>query len=364
MEKNKCTLVVDGNWLLMSRLWVVKDYFKIDQTEEDNHRASLELKELMAKSISVTLQKFYGYVDNIVIITEGGSWRKELIRPKTLNTFQYKGNRALAEEINWNLIWETFASFLDTCRGLGITVSQIEGMEGDDLAYYWSRRLNTQGINCIIWSSDQDLLQLVQYKDCVFTAWYNNEKGLGLSDTARETPVDPMEFFLQPMPCVNPLLKTLTKVFKTFYINPGLIVMKKIVCGDSGDNIQSIIRQVKKGKTYRVSEKNWEDVREELHITTLSDFWKNRDRICEKLCDLKGYANVDEVKEEFDYNKKLVWLNSEVIPEDLISKAEGESYSIYEIVNIRNNFKMLSGDKENEEVLEVFKGLENLVSPF
>ena len=360
MTINKCTLIVDGNWLLMSRLWAVKDYFKEDQGPEENQRASQELKELMAKSISITLQKFYGYVDNIIIIGDRSSWRKELDKPKTLAGFNYKGNRTPADGINWDLIWDTATNFFDNCRKLGMTVTRIEGMEGDDLAYYWSRRLNAKGINCIIWSTDQDLLQLAQYRDCIFTAWYNNEKGIGFSDKAQETPVDSIDFFMQPMPCINPLLNTLTKAFKTFYVNPDMIVMKKVICGDSGDNIQSIIRKKKNGKTFRVSEKNWESLRKDMDIQFLGEFWEKRDAICEELCKDKEYDGVEEVKEEFDYNKKLVWLNGEVIPEELISKGDLEDYSIYEIANIRNNFKVLSGDKDNDEVLKVFEGMDEL----
>lgn len=361
MDRNKCTLIVDGNWLLMSRLWIVNNLFAPNQSEEKNRQASMELKELMAKSISVTLQKFHGYVDNIIIIADGGSWRKEVEKPLSLRDVAYKGNRISSSELNWGLIWNTQDEFLLNCKNQGMTITKLEGMEGDDLAYYWSRRLNPQGINCIIWSTDQDLLQLVQYRDCVFTAWYNNEKGLGLSETAKDTPADPLEFFLQPMPCINPLLKNLSKAFKTFYVNPDLIVMKKIICGDSGDNIQSIIRQEKNGKVYKISEKNWENLRTSLGIKTLGDFWGNKDKICKELCRLKKYDNVEEVKGEFEYNKKLVWLNSEVIPENLISKGDGEDYFIYEISNIRNNFKVLSGDKDNDEILKVFGGMEDLL---
>ena len=44
----------------------------------------------------------------------------------------------------------------------GIVVSNHSSIEGDDWIWYWSRRLNEEGTSCIIWSSDNDLKQLVQ----------------------------------------------------------------------------------------------------------------------------------------------------------------------------------------------------------
>lgn len=359
--KNKCTLLVDGNWLLMSRMWVVKDYFSVQNDDSENLRAKNELKELLARSITTTLQKFDKVVDNIVIITDGGSWRKKLEKPKTRTQNIYKGNRVSDSALNWSLIWETLQEFFDNCASIGITVSRVSDMEGDDLVYYWSRKLNSEGINCIIWSSDQDLQQLVQYRDCVFTAWYENKKGLCLPETLKEKTVDPIEFFMTMETCGSSVLDILKKEFLVFYINPDDIVMKKVICGDDGDNILSIIREKKGNKTYKIGKKMWESMQDKMGIKTIREFIKKKDDICNRLCIEKNYSDVDAVKNEFDYNVKLVWLSSEIIPEELIKKADEINYSIYEISNIKNNFKILSGDTEEEDAMKVF---ENMDLPF
>jgi len=356
MLRNKCTLIVDGNWLLMSRVWVLRDRFLKTNDEDQNRGAVEELKSLLARSISVTLQRFGTCVDNIVVVSDGGTWRKKIKKPKSLEDVIYKGNRTSDDTINWNLIWNTAHDFYENCKSLGITYSVIPGFEGDDLVYYWSRRLNNNGINCIIWTTDQDLMQLVQYKDCVFTGWYETKKGLYIHESAQEKPIDPIDFFMSGPVCDTRLLKELKSRVQINYINPDLIVMKKIICGDDGDNIYSIIRQRMGNKIYKVGEKQWDSIRKELNLTTVKEFFRKRDEICESLCEMKKFQNIEQVKEEFDYNRKLVWLNSEVIPEDLIKKGDQFDYSIYDVNVIKNNFKVLSGDPDSDVVKEVFAG--------
>lgn len=357
MNKNKCTLLIDGNWLMMSRLFVVQDYFKIGLSPEEQEIATNQLLELMSRSITTTLQKFDTVVDNIVVVTEGGSWRKQLPKPSSLQDTIYKGNRSLSNTIDWDLIWKSAGQFFDKLKELGITVSKVSGMEGDDMIYYWSRKLNQQGINCIIWSSDQDLQQLVQYRNCVFTIWYENKGGLYLPASLQPQVVDPIEFFMQVEQCGNNIIDILKKNFKATYINPDDIVMKKIICGDSGDNIKSIIRQPKGSKVYKVSEKLWDKVKKNLNISSLKQFISMRDEICDTLIHEKQYGDLTDVKDEFDYNIKLVWLNSEVIPEKLIEQADEIPYNIYEVSNIKMNYKLLCGDDEEDEAMKVFESL-------
>ena len=83
MKKNKCTLIIDGNWLLLSRFSVIGRGFEQDMPEQAKEHAKNELHELMAKSISIVLNRF-SIIDNIVLVTDGGSWRKQLPIPKAI----------------------------------------------------------------------------------------------------------------------------------------------------------------------------------------------------------------------------------------------------------------------------------------
>ena len=58
MKKNKCTLIIDGNWLLLSRFSVIGRGFEQDMPDVAKEHARNELHELMAKSISIVLNRF------------------------------------------------------------------------------------------------------------------------------------------------------------------------------------------------------------------------------------------------------------------------------------------------------------------
>ena len=127
----------------------------LNQTED-------QLVDTLARSVNIILNRF-PVIDNIIFVSDSGSWRKQLPIPPTLKDVTYKGNReGFFSEVDWDYIWRGLQRFLDRCSEEGMTVSRYNNIEGDDWVWYWSRRLNSEGINAIIWSSDCDLKQLIQ----------------------------------------------------------------------------------------------------------------------------------------------------------------------------------------------------------
>ena len=176
MPKSKLTLIVDGNWLLMSRLSVLNNRY-VDEFELNQ-----ELKLMLIKSINVVLRTFTD-IDNVIFVADGGSWRNSIEIPDYLykektsedQSVEYKGNRVKSSDINWDLLFESYGDFITTLQSCGITACQEQGVEGDDWCYHWSTYLNSQGTNCIIWTKDNDLKQLVNIdSNKCFTAWWNN----------------------------------------------------------------------------------------------------------------------------------------------------------------------------------------------
>lgn len=341
---NKCTLLIDGNWLLMSRFFVLEKGFIKDNPEWEKEKNSQELEELLCRSINVMLNRFSGVVDNMILITDGGSWRKQLPKPFSMEGETYKGNRTQALDLDWSYIYGALDRVYNRFRELGITCCQDNNIEGDDWIWYWTRRLNADGINTIIWSSDNDLKQLVQVKDYAFTAWYNDRSGLFFHNTLKEDDLDDLDFFMIQSK-ESPLVKSLKKISKYEYIDPTDIVTSKIICGDAGDNIKSLIRVKKGSRTYKVGEKEWERCKEGLHIDTLENFFENKETIIENLLSSSKYSgqgiDKETILEMFDYNTKLVWLDEKIIPETIIYSMNEVDYKEYDLSYIRNNFKVL-----------------------
>ena len=358
MRKNNCTLLIDGNWLLVSRFSVINGGFEKSSSEFVKEHSQTELQELMAKSINVVLNRF-PIIDNIILVTDGGSWRKQLPIPKSLENVTYKGNRSQSKELDWKYIYGALNNLSDQCKELGITVSNHSSIEGDDWIWYWSRRLNSEGTSCIIWSSDNDLKQLVQTSDNTsFTAWYNERNGVWFDDTQNEVFEDDIDFFMSPIKCKSPLLNDLkTAARNVSYINPDDIIMEKIICGDAGDNIKSVAKVYRGSKTYKVSNKMWSDIRKTLNINTLEDFLGSRNKIVGSITDVKKFNEcpVSDILEMIDYNIKLVWLHEDVIPETIVMYMNQCDYKVIDISYIKSNYKVMC--KKNDDVEQIFESL-------
>ena len=348
----------------MSRLFSVKSYFNVQNDDEEKLKGTAELEDLMCRSINLIINKFDGIVNNIVLVADGGSWRKSLEKPSFFEEV-YKGNRVKDVEVDWNYIYRSLEDILEKAQEQGITTCKAGGVEGDDWIAYWSRTLNNQGTNCIIWSSDADLKQLVQVKNGAFTAWLNESQkgglpGLVLHKDLDDTPVDDIDMFMQ-FDKSNPTLDSICALAKAVtYIDPADIVEDKIICGDKGDNIKSVIRIEKNNKVYRVSELEWSKVKQKLGIETLQQFFDNKELICESIAKTDKYSkydvNIEHAKEMFDYNRKLVWLHETVIPQEIQEKMQAVEYKKYDLSYIKSNYKVLCKlAKQEANVEELFE---------
>ena len=361
--KSKCTLLVDGNWLLISRFSVMTKLFRENQSEPILESATNNLYDRMARSIHMILNRFKE-IDNIIFITDGGSWRKQLPIPSQLQNITYKGNREEEVGISWNHVFKALNKLSKRCKEVGITTCTQSNIEGDDWAWYWSRRLNAEGTSCIIWTSDHDLMQLVQNKGGIFTAWYNDLAGLTLHESLEIKNPDPddLDFFMQPVIYKNPIIEGLEKRSgkKVNYIDPNAIINSKVICGDSGDNIKSVVRVVKSGRNYGVGPKDWEGVAHTLHIHTIQELISHKQDIARELLKLnkfRGYGvTPEQVLEMIDYNIKLVWLNEEVIPETILSVMNTHEYNQMDIDYLRGSYTVLLDDHERH-IQEIFEGI-------
>lgn len=53
------------------------------------------------------------------------------------------------------------------------------------------------------------------------------------------------------------------------------------------------------------------------------------------------------------YNTKLVWLNEDIIPEDIQNSMSKNDYKEFNVDDIRHNYKVLL--KEDEDILNIFE---------
>lgn len=358
---NKCTLLIDFNWLTISRFSIMMNKFDKSLPKEFINESKQELKETMARSINVILNRF-PCIDNIVIAADGGSWRKLLPVPESLEDTVYKGNRKQAVEYDWDAVFGASNELLKNCKELGITCTQFNNIEGDDWIWYWSKRLNADGVHCVIWSIDNDLKQLVQKDNMTgaWTVWYNDKNGLWINDELKEPELSDIDFFMTTT-YSSPILENMKKYTKSGvnYVNPKDIILSKIICGDSGDNIKSVFRYTKNGRTYRISEKEWEKISNEYNILNINKLIKSTDEIANLIANYNKYKPYDpnptSIQEMIKYNIKLVWLDESVIPETLLIAMNQQEYKQYDLSYIKSNYKILVG--EDNDIKNLFEGL-------
>lgn len=315
MSKSKLTLVIDGNWLLMSRLAVTSKGSSYKSDEE----LMQDLKFKMIRSINVVLRTFKE-IDNIIFVADGGSWRNNVEVPECLksDSIEYKGTRVRTDDFDWDLLFSSYEDFISVLASTGITCSKEHGLEGDDWCYHWSRLLNSEGTNVMIWSADKDLTQLVTIdKDKCFTVGYNAKHHI----VTAEHPENEFDFFFNQSFNTNEKLynSICEKCTQIDEIQPKDIVIDKILRGDLGDNIQPIIlRNSKSGSTkkFKISSK---DIDYDLDIfddKAVIEYLTN-------LYNSKNYIgridkSLDDVIKHFFYNRTLVTLDAKVMPTEVL----------------------------------------------
>lgn len=355
--KSKLTLIVDGNWLLMSR-WSV-----LNKKYADDESMCRELQSMLIKSINVVLRTFPS-IDNIIFVSDGGSWRNKLPIPKFIKD-EYKGNRELAADVNWDLIFQYYEDLINLMRNNNITTCHVSGVEGDDWCWYWSTKLNSEGTNVIIWSMDKDLTQLVKTNKTngVFTICWN--KTAATIEKGDYSHTEELDFFFGDLNKDNNekyLHEVIARSSKVIQINPNEIVVDKIIRGDKGDNIFPVILKQSKTnaeKTFRVSSKDLNldldihnDSEVKQYINNIVSLPSYKDKIVKKIGDEYIAKTTDEIFEHFKYNTKLVALEKNSYPDEIL-----EAMTSYNGYTVNKNISSISSyinakNNQLESVLE------------
>ena len=367
----KTTLVVDGNWLLMGRQFMLNDQFSISNPQYMRDTASNNLADLMCQSISVCLRSMSGVITNVVFVSDGGSWRRNVKKPKIISDAVYKGTRSFESNTDWNAVWKSMNILTKRLKSYGMTVSNVPGAEGDDWCWWWSRKLNALGENVILWTIDEDIKQLITVnpETGCWTGVYEKRSGLILPsclDPGEDSNVDDIDFFMNNYQSAkSEAADTLSKIFQTKYVNPSSIINKKIFVGDGGDNILPTFTYCKGGKTYKATVKDMEGLIDMNKDEYSEDKWiKSLPSIYHNIIESKKSRLIgSEIVSENDfiehaiYNRTMVWLDDSQIPDEVKSKMAEVEYKHLtpdQMHDIRFNWKVLAEKSSKDEIESLF----------
>lgn len=346
----KINLVLDGNYLLYKNVFILKKTRTIKQ----------DLKDLMMSDIK-RIKNIFSF-DNIYFTSDSKaySWRKSIYE-------EYKGNREKDTTIDWDFVFSVYNEFKNELENLNVKVLELNNLEGDDIISYLIKKTNEEGYSNVVISSDSDLLQLLEFdlnKEYINIQWnykYNNsivylpinyqlmiKKFTEISENSDLFNLNNNDEFVT-------FFEDLITKNVVHTVDKNEVALNKIVTGDDGDNIPSIVK-TKSGKideTGRGIGKDgaktvyniYKDIySEELNIDSdeFIDRLINVIVFYKKLED--NESNKNFIKTNLLLNRKLIYLNNDYIPKSLLENLE----ILYEEVKNKKFIKPILNKEEED----------------
>tara|TARA_Y100000385_G_scaffold291140_1_gene367446 strand:+ start:3484 stop:4713 length:1230 start_codon:yes stop_codon:yes gene_type:complete len=337
MKKGGHTLLIDGNYFLHSRLFVLPRSGSGKFMEDEESRSNLMRK--LAIDLASEVRKMRDFIDKVVVTVDARSWRKDLL-PEA----EYKGTRKPDSKIDWGSVYGIYEEFQAILQKHGVVVHRIDGAEADDVLFGWSTYLNNKSKNCIVWTGDRDLIQLVNYSQAndSYTLWYSpTQKSLytfkDFNKVLNKKSEISNEDFLFNMSSYSGMAEEYkihvknwieNNKIKVTEVNCDEFIFKKILVGDKSDNIQSVIiwqKEIKGGKlrTYSITEKLadkiYEQFTKEKDTFVIDQLFnpEELDILSDIVYRVVGKSKQNIIKNKIFQNMTLMMLHVNVIPQGI-----------------------------------------------
>jgi len=339
MKLGNHTLLIDGNYFIHSRLFVLPRPKSGALLGDDNSKGQFIRK--LSIDFASEVRKMAPFVNQIVFAVDSKSWRKDLF-PEA----QYKGTRTQDSSVDWTAVYEVYEEFRNILAKKGVIVNQVKGAEADDILFSWSTYLNTQGKNCIIWTGDRDMIQLVDYSKATdgYSLWYYNTKRKliafeGFNDIiASDNSIDISDedlLFNMDSPSheadrvKGQMIEWIKKnSIEIEEMNCDSFVFQKILIGDKSDNIKSVVtyqKPMKTGKmrTFSITDKHAQGILEQYNKEEgefVIDHMFNKtqvDKIVNLIYRIVGHDTQASILNRFNQNLDLMLLHYNTIPEPI-----------------------------------------------
>ena len=341
MKLGKHTLMIDGNYFVYSRLYVMPR--RKDKQLLESEKDQGQFMRKLCIDFASEIRKMKPFIDEVVIAVDSKSWRKDFY-PEA----EYKGTRKTDDSVNWEAVYRIYDEFRALLAKNGVVIHQTPGAEADDILFARATELNNQGKNCIVWTGDRDLIQLVDYTQATdgYTLWYYNTRRNLLAfegftelleqSTSDTVSPDELLFNLNNSDVSSDEIKGKIKEWvknnrvKIEEIDSRTFIFKKILMGDKSDNINSVVtytKTMKNGKvrTFSITDKQATKV--------LAQYEKDYGRfeveqlfVPECLVQMSdviyrviGNSTLSAIKEVLKLNIQLMLLHVRTIPEAIMN---------------------------------------------
>jgi len=294
----------------------------------------------------------------VIFAVDDKSWRKDI---EIEENEGYKGQRKVSALINWDNIYKILNEFLEICEGNGMITTKIETAEADDLMVLWrDELLFNQEQHVVLVSGDEDIRQLITaYKtddnkkifctvfnpfkqgknaarklyvpEKIFNTWIEEDEEADIWNMNAAIDVDKGDF--RRIRDTNDV-----RVEET---DGREIAMRKVFCGDDGDNIPAIYSWISKDKqgnevidkktgnpkVVRITNAPYQKIIESLknEPNEFIDHWvllNKRDKIKQSIHKVAKHELPFDMTERLMRQIKLVVLDPKLFPKSIIKDFE------------------------------------------
>lgn len=383
-------LIFDLNNIAHRSMFIVSGYGKTTFTFDSQS----EIDQLIRKmSMDVTHIIRQINPSRVIFAVDSKSWRTDI---KIEENEGYKGNRTKSSFINWNNVYKALDEFTEIVENYGMIVTKIQRAEADDIISLWSYELAiNQNQHVIIVSGDEDLRQLIKfnpydaankkfafvtvfnpflqgknaskklYVPKYFEEWLNTVEAVDIFNMKGSINVDKEDF----KKIIN------SEKTKLETVDGRLIALRKIFCGDDGDNIPAIYSWLnEKGVEVRITNSKFEKIYDSIvespdELMDHYDLLERSDKILEILKKITKQNISFDIESRLKRQIKLVVLDSIFFPEEIVETFEKNKNKELEKIRVNygnlNMYNLLEGtnyikERKNENVSSIFKDIDRI----
>lgn len=332
-------VVFDLSNMFFRSMFIVGGYGSKNYTFDNQY----EIDQLMRK-VSTDISYIVRQINpsRVILALDSRSWRKDI---EIEENEGYKGNREKSGHINWDNVYATMKEFGEILDSNGFIVTKIENAEADDIMALWNNELlRKEGQHVVMVSSDEDIRQLVAFYQCKpgktsFSVAYNpfasgkTSKKLYVPDMFEEwiNTEDVGDIFNRAIDIDKQDFMRLrdSEKLEIERVDGNYIALRKVLCGDNGDNVPSIYSWNtvdKKGndKTVRITESKAKKIIEALGIKDIWDLEERHKDLKKAFEEMSGQEIGFNVLERIRRQVKLVVLSEILFPKDIVDSFNEE----------------------------------------
>lgn len=356
----KLNVVIDASGMFYRSLFTVGNY---GAAKGEKLLDTKKSQGIFMRKLATDFTSLIRDIENparVIVCLDASSWRKSIF----IEEGGYKNDREKKKQespINWSVFYEMIDKFATILGQKGYIISKLPGAEADDLLYLWSRKLNSEGENVILITGDRDLLQTVcRNSNATWTISLdpvNKRRKVSLTKETYESignvsSSEPDLFNPTTWSSPDDVLEKLISGYELNIVNPVYVALKKVILGDGGDTVPSVITWPDKKEPEKIrtmTESNFSKI-EQIAPGIVNSSWeelvegKYLEEISSTIEDIKKIkVDRDVVLKNIERNAKLVVLSEKVIPEQIQINFKSVHHNTPELVAITNRDSILTG---------------------